>query len=452
MADKVIQMGYMSGDTYTAAAWLALDPSHRLILVSDTREADDRTGMIRGFYQECGLLGQVFVATPTAGVGARALFNDVKENFNSGQRAPLRVTVPPTGPTSIEQWRAWLYYDLEPKNRWPRSITAVTGLVANAFEADADGTLATVAKAFKSTTLPTDKQFALWEFMAGKFKKVGYSARLNIVVLWSRQSGKKGAAHLEMDTSFAEIRQLARHFCTKATVLLCGDESKGKLATLAASEAHIINLSEMWEEPFWKTHFGGAKMLGQLALFSTFHDAGHKVIHYGHRSGMLESMALLGMDTFYLEPAACPSGGRMTAFQGAGIPYTRIQIEGRNLPGLTARGAQREIERRMAANEVPVVSKGTYDYLRRKEGNRLAHDDEAFQKKFGTFYSRKADRHFPTERTKGDAQRVAKLTLGGETWTDENAFAMADHPEDWRGFLRADLERITGIIEGRFRV
>lgn len=450
MADKVIQMGYMSGDTYTAAAWLALDPSHRLILVADAREADDRSGMIRGFYQECGLMGQVFVTTPSEGVGARALFNDVKDNFNSGRPAPPRVAVPQSGPTTIEQWRSGLYYNTEPKNRWPRSITAVTGLVANAFEADADGALKTVAKTFKTTTLPTDKKFALYEFMAGKFQKVGYSARPNIVVLWSRQSGKKGAAHLEMDTSFAEIRQLARHFCSKATVLLCGDESKGKLASLAAEDAHIINLSEMWEDPFWKAHFGGAKMLAQLALFAAFQGE-HQVIHYGHRSGMLESMALLGMDTFYLEPAACPSGGRMTAFQGAGIPYTRIQIEGKNLPGLTARAAQLEIERRVAADQVPVVSKGTFDYLRRQEANRLAFEDREFQKQFGSYFHKKAQKHMPTDGTRNDAHRVAKLTLGGETWTRDNVVHMKDHPEYWRGFLPADLERITGIIEARFR-
>jgi len=450
MADKVIQMGYMSGDTYTAAAWLALDPSHRLIVVADAREADDRSGMILGFYRECGLIGQVFTATPTVGVGARDLFNDVKENFNAGRPAPPRVAVPPTGPTTLEQWRSGLYFNTEPKNRWPRSITAVTGLVANAFDADRDGTLSIVARAFKASTLPTDKKFALYEFMAGKFAKVGYSPRRNIVVLWSRQSGKKGAAHLEMDTSFAEIRQLAHYFSTRATVLLCGDERKGKLATLAASDTNIIDLSEMWEDPFWKAHFGGAKMLAQLALFAAFR-AEHQVIHYGHRSGMLESMALLGMDTFYLEPAACPSGGRMTAFQGAGIPYTRIQIEGKNLPGLTARGAQLEIERRVATGGVPVVSKGTYDHLRRQEGNRLAFDDPAFQEKFGTYYNKNAAKRLPTQQTRDDAQRVAKLTLGGEVWNKDNVFKMADHPEAWRGFLEADLKRITGIIEGRFR-
>ena len=60
--EKIIQCGYMSGDTYTAAALLKLDPLIRILLIKDTRGLGahaDKSGSIRKIYQETGVLSQV---------------------------------------------------------------------------------------------------------------------------------------------------------------------------------------------------------------------------------------------------------------------------------------------------------------------------------------------------------------------------------------------------------
>jgi len=58
------------------------------------------------------------------------------------------------------------------------------------------------------------------------------------------------------------------------------------------------------------------------------------------RSGMLEAMALMGMETFYLEPMDSGSGGRMVVIRNKGITYERIQID--QVPTLTGQLTENE--------------------------------------------------------------------------------------------------------------
>src|SRR5262249_10911249 len=157
--------------------------------------------------------------------------------------------------------------------------------------------------------------------------------RPNVLVLWSRQSGKRGGAHVELDSGYEGIRQLARYFAIEkgsATVLLVGDESKagGKLAQLAQESDQIIDVSNMSADGAWKKEpLKSAPYMGQFAFFKSVAEPKTNIIHLGMRSGILEAMALQGMETFYMEPAPCPSGERMMAFHKHGIPYTRIEIK-----------------------------------------------------------------------------------------------------------------------------
>jgi hypothetical protein len=234
---------------------------------------------------------------------------------------------------------------------WPRSITAVTGLLASKWETDRDGTSAAIATAWKVGQLPTEQKFALYGYMGRKFQKNNFDIKPNIVVLWSRQSGKRGGAHPELDSSYAGIRQLARALldCGKpVTVLLAGDERNDKLNAFANLPGmdNVISVSDMWEDTVWKEQFGSAKFLAQFAFYKYLAEE-YNVIHIGMRSGMLESMALLGMKTFYLEGAGSGSAGRMGAFSGAGITYSRIVIG--SAPGVTGRISE---QRKLYTNDV----------------------------------------------------------------------------------------------------
>lgn len=332
MADKILQCGYMSGDTYAAAALLAADTTVRVILVKDTRATGqyaDKSGLIQKIYGEGGVMGRVHLLDISSGdLRVNDLWKLYKDAYATRMPAPRR------GPTTASK----LYYDQMPVG-WPRSITAVTGLLASKWKADPDGTSAAIATAWKVGRLPTEQKFALYGYMGRKFQKNNFDIKPNIVVLWSRQSGKRGGAHPELDSSYEGIRQLTRALleCGKpVTVLLAGDERNDKLNAFANLPGmdNVISVSDMWEDPVWKEQFGDAKFLAQFAFYKYLAEE-YNVIHIGMRSGMLESMALLGMKTFYLEGAGSGSGSRMTGFSNAGITYSRIVIG--SAPGITGR-------------------------------------------------------------------------------------------------------------------
>ena len=303
MADKIVQCGYMSGDTYTAAALLKLDPGITILLIKDTKASGayaDKSGVIRKIYEESGVLAQVVqIDLSATTIGVKDLWDAVQENYRTGKRVPS----PRSSGTLLDNKLRDLCHLYQPTGQWPRSITAVTGLLASKWQADPALTQKKIAEAWSIGKLPTDLKFAMYKFMADKFAKTEFDIRNNVLVLWSRQSGKKGGAHLELDSSFEGIRQLAWYFAEedpRATVLLAGDEKNGKLADLATRYAQVVDVSEMWKDPVWATRFGKATFLGNSPSLST--SLRYKGIHLGMRSGMLEAMALLGMQTFFLEP------------------------------------------------------------------------------------------------------------------------------------------------------
>ncbi|GAB2911808.1 hypothetical protein GCM10027093_57760 [Paraburkholderia jirisanensis] len=324
----------MSGDTYTASALLATDRTACVVLVKDTKGAGpyaDKSDFIQKIYAESGVQDRVHLIDISAkNVRINDLWKDVQANFKLGKPIPRAGQ---SGASELDGIRLRLCQTAEPVNQWPRSITAVTGLLANQWS---PATAETVARAWRRGTLPTDMKTALYEYMAGKFKGINFELRSHILVCWSRQSGKRGGAHIELDSSYAGIRQVAEHFSqSRATVLLAGDERGDHLERMSRDAGpHVIDVSNMWKSDTWADHFQDTGFLAQLAFFRYLDEEGsHKVIHFGMRSGMLEAMALMGMETFYLEPISSGSGDRMMAFQKNGITYERIQI--RQVPTLT---------------------------------------------------------------------------------------------------------------------
>lgn len=451
MAEKILQCGYMSGDTYAAAAYLALDPGSKILLVKDSKEPQDKTGTIAKIYRESGFEANIKqLDLSSTKLKIKDLWNAVKDNYKDEAAAPG-----PLGkdPSPLQEWSSKLYNE-SPKG-WPRSITAVTGLVANKFKADSDAPKK-IAKAWKIGDLPTDMKFALYEYMAGKFLKIKFDIRKNILVLWSRQSGKKGGAHLEMDSSYTAIRQLAKFFSDKATVLLTGDERNGKLAQIASWYPHVIDVSTMWDDksPFWTKSSGakddrswGEKFAGNTYLaqfaFYKYLAGDYNVIHLGMRSGMLESMSLMGMTTFYMEPTVCGSTKRMLAFSDANIPYHRIQIGG--LPGLRSRAAQQLIEKDDIA--VPTT---------RVVGNRIRDITDDLLKRPGfveTFggYNRRKDTYFINSDARAAATKLAKIEAAGDSFGTVNQSNIDKTVSDMRGFLDSDLKKITDEVTSKFK-
>jgi hypothetical protein len=465
MPEKIFQAGYMSGDSYSASAYLAIDPDARIILVKDSKEPQDKTGSaVLKFYRECGLAGRVdlFDISQTT-IQAKQLWTTVKDNYKQRAPAPPKQTF--TGaPTTTPQLLSRFYYDIAPQNSWPRSITAVTGLLANVFESSYGESAQKVAALWKIGKFDTDTKFALWEYAGTRFAKTGVgNIRKNIVVIWSRQSGKNGGAHVELDSSYAGIKQLVDYFApAKATVILAGDERNGKLAALAAGSTQVVNCAEMWKDQFWSDHFAGVSVLAQLAFFK-FLEEGFKVIHVGMRSGMLETMGLLGMTTFYLEPDVCPSGDRMLAFSRANIPYTRIQIQAP--PGLTAWDAQTSIE-----SGVPAPTLNGWRNKLDRQIDFLMHNPSYRNFYYYSDTGPRGRRRFHPDQAQRDAEIYAKskIMLEKNLNPDSPSFlsgrdkildgllqkspaTVKAERKAMRGFYQTDLDKITGAIESQFR-
>lgn len=346
----LLQCSYMPGDTFGVSAALALIPDLTLILVIDRNLADNKDSQIRGFYTECGQQGRVrelditnfkaptkriwrefHTSSDTRSVPAAVTWEG---NYNDAVAVAKKNDV-----QKVNMVLSHIYRDLC-GNSWPAPIEEVTGWVGKQFEAGGEAALKKVAESWKMATISTNMSETLDGYI--KAKKLD-QLRKNVVVLWSRQSGKRGGAHIELDSSFAGIKQLAAFFCANYSVILAGDEkfkgadgkSDGKLAAIAKNLPFVTDLSNMWDDPLWKDFkVNGVNRLAQLLVYHHIAEH-HNVIHIGMRSGNLEGMALLGMKTFFFEPDTCPTGDRMVAFENGGIPYCRIQLT--RMPGLTAR-------------------------------------------------------------------------------------------------------------------
>ncbi len=340
----------MPGDTFGISAALALTPELNLILLVDRNLADNKDGQIRGFYAECGLTGRVTEIDIT---NFKAPLKRIWREFHQAQEAhtaPALVAWEPgynegtavvkkNDKEKVAMVLAHIYLDVC-ANAWPEPVEEVTGMVGGKFKGDSEAAFLKVAETWKMISIKAQMSEEVDAYF--KAKKLN-DLKKRVVVLWSRQSGKRGGAHIELDSSFAGIKQLAALFCGNCSVILAGDEkfksphdkSDGKLAAIAKSLPNVVDLSNMWDDPLWaKFKENGVNRLAQLLVYRHLAES-HAVVHVGMRSGNLEGMALLGMKTFFLEPETCKTGDRMIAFEEGGIPYCRIQLK--RMPGLTAR-------------------------------------------------------------------------------------------------------------------
>jgi hypothetical protein len=432
MARKIVQCGYMSGDTYSASALLAADPEARIILVKDTQargQYADKSETILKIYTEAGVRDRVAVEDISNVLDIVDFWKSISKSTESSKLPDGNSTDP------LAAFQRKLCNDYEPRGQWPRSITAVTGWLAKLWKRKRDTTQAAVARAWKVGKLPSDQKFALYEYMAQVFAKTHFNLRNNIVVLWSRQSGKSGGAHLELDSSFQGIRQLADAFCAtnRATVILAGDERGTKMQDLAAQSVHIVNATQMWKAPVWERMFGDAKFLAQFAFFK-YLAGDYNVVHVGMRSGMLEAMALLGMKTFYLEGAGSGSSDRMLAFKKNGITYTRIEID--RAPGLTGRLVEQK----------QLYTQGKLDHAF-YQGRKANWKDPAFRnfKGLSPKQINQASRRF----TKA---KLLDIPLNPPTYRNGDRLTkLADDLRRVRGFTQQSIDNIVQLVTATFR-
>lgn len=171
----------------------------------------------------------------------------------------------------------------------------------------------------------------------------------NVAVLWSRFSGKKGDIHLEHDSSYTGIEQIAVEAAYRHdAVIIAGDAGhdsgkKHKYDVLAhrintkLGAGKVFNLTEFWLEdsPVLRA-WGGNTRFGQFKLYDFLHRNFEEAKHLGFRSGNLEVMAMLGYQVRYMEEPGSHGGERMAAWHrhadgrtkdgGMAMGYERLQV------------------------------------------------------------------------------------------------------------------------------
>ncbi|MBP5974992.1 DUF4157 domain-containing protein [Brasilonema sp. CT11] len=137
------------------------------------------------------------------------------------------------------------------------------------------------------------------------------------ILIWQRLSGKNGGAHKELDSEPIVLMQIARAIGEKYsdyTIILVGDKtiSQDSLEKVGVKN-RIIYLHEYWNSLKEK---GVSSTREHQNYFLKLLSTENRAISIGMRSGSLESSALLGIRTIYLDDLGNRAEGRMEFWAG----------------------------------------------------------------------------------------------------------------------------------------
>ncbi len=465
MAEPLLQCSYMPGDSFAIAAWLALDKDARLVYLKDTTLADDKSAFSLGLYKDTKVDAKVTVIDLPPLWQATLRSSPCKEIY----RVFSRDSGPPANKQQIAAFvsegsddkktaviKEVLTKLLAVTGTMPRKVTSVTGWLANLVSESKDQKLTELLVAWGVSAMTSTWAKDFDSFLSARAMA---TLKSNSLVIWSRQSGKRGGAHLELDSSYAGIHQLVSEFKLRSkgahSLILAGDEresnktGKAKLQAIA-TEHSVSYLGEFWKDEDWKKSFAENR-LAQLAFWVYVHAKKSKLVHLGMRSGNLELMTLLKMTAVYLEPVGSSSGERMTAFQRKGIPYNRVQIA--HSPGLTAQWGE-DLEKGNYGKKMPAVQ-STWEHEQKSKAQALASADlkaikrdlqdvEADMKEAWNDYDDARYERLKTEKQQllADKSSVYKKDYQPEAKQQLKTVAPKSKDQRARGFDRADVEQI----------
>ncbi|MBB5060364.1 hypothetical protein HDF16_005100 [Granulicella aggregans] len=349
MAKTFLQMDYMTGDTFTLTAALLLDPTVTVVYVYEegTQERSSLYRTTSQIYQAVGLWDnrRVVLRATKSGLKTKAVYTAFKgmggtkdsTDFVSQLRQEFSGI---EGVDSVTAYMASRYTEFEAQDA--RSRTSNTN--------------------YESVAIASQKLYRAWKLDDARGKQReklrGYVSSLvggarEVLVLWSRQSGKGSGAHPELDSGYEQLRQLVQLFGREhqRSILLVGDDRVlggfSKLQQIAKDFStpsirqpmplKICAMGEFWKQAEFRNIWEDLRaengsshdaMLRfyQLLVWKELSD-GRSVVHLGTRSGGLEAISLLGEDVLYMEVQGSITGARMLEFAKNGISYQRHEIE-----------------------------------------------------------------------------------------------------------------------------
>lgn len=334
----IMQPGYATGDMFSIAATLMTDRRAHVVIARGPRaglpghDPTDKADSIAAFYRESGIEPQRIVlidvpsvrdgagkAMKTAAIGIERLLGNTKSNSKMM-------------PSTARQW--------DESDVW--SVTGATKFISGHFDKKGRKSI----RRGWNLTESSDDYIRQWLASKG----VPDSGR-RVAVLWSRFSGKKGDIHLEHDTSYEGMRQIASAAAAYYdAVLIVGDPSAepGKAGKYDAivnrinteqRSVRLFNLTGFWldQSDMLLRQWDGHTRTGQFRLYDYLHRHFSDARHLGFRSGNLEAMAMMGFTVRYMEEPGSIGGDRMaewhernggrTGLGGMMTGYERLMVE-----------------------------------------------------------------------------------------------------------------------------
>ncbi len=366
--EVIVQAAYMTGDMFGVAAALALDPDLRVLVVSDTNDRKNVEKMV-AFYKQSEQAASPPKANDAAYYASLIRTETDVGRLNSIRAAaalpltggvPRRVTPARTRVATLEATNSRTFYkSLHEPGHKDRAASLETVRKKFGFARTSDFRI----KAMGHSTAIVQKNFAAertiqdnlrvhkkltdrWEIE--DFDELGiqrFLSRKGIITtgkyafVWIRQSGVNGGAHPELDSARAAWTQLIDALDKSITPVIVGDRFPS-MDGLSKTKREIRDLTEFWKDIPFCLYTPGQKVLdayptrflkgegrrAQFTLFSYMRRAGYKVVHVGMRSGVLESVALMGQSVVYMEQIHNPQQARIEGLAQSMGTFERMEL------------------------------------------------------------------------------------------------------------------------------
>ncbi|WP_198088918.1 hypothetical protein [Variovorax sp. E3] len=212
-----------------------------------------------------------------------------------------------------------------PRPIFMRSATFGTGVIADAFESDEQGTQGKTRALWRLDKVPkkegtgvVDKRPALRGFLVAR----GFLQKRAYVFLFAKE-GLRKAEKAHHFTSILTWRLLHEEIARTSSVIPVAAGDRIGLRTLP-------NLAEFWKDADWTSLWSDVTIdprSAQLGLWCLLAEEYKGVSIIGMRSGMIEVPALLGIRTLYLEEKLNQQAERMAKWTGKVPGFERQVVE-----------------------------------------------------------------------------------------------------------------------------
>ncbi|MFE3263690.1 glycosyltransferase [Streptomyces sp. NPDC059215] len=325
----LVQPGYATGDQFGIAATLLGDKNMHVVVVTDPSDARDKGPDMVDFYVGSGIDPERVILKEAKKADTKKLAMDVWRALNA----------------------AVLVEAAKPSNRQMDDLVIPVGAgttwIGENFHVGLRDAIRAAWKLNDQGFQPQDREKVADWLQASK--GIVLAPGQEVIVLWSRFSGKRGDVHVEHDTSFLGMDQLLNAIRARITdrdpgplVLIAGDAKVNPqhrdrypdmTARHRADGLDVHDLTDFWKDVAAVRPWGGHTRIGQMRLYEYLRDrSGDRLKHLGFRSGNLEGLALSGHAVRYLEEPGSIGGSRMEKWHAVNTTaplatgYERIEI------------------------------------------------------------------------------------------------------------------------------